>query len=192
MLDGRKLARSRQFDRMPGAADRPREQGFDDHPFKSMRQGQMLDMLNRPLRNLAPDADAADASGASAGASAGAPPAQVLDQAALARLAELDPSGANRLLERVLQAFQTSVARLRPQLIAGRADGDPAAIRLVTHTLKSSSASIGALRLSQLCAEIETAIRLEPGAELGPQLDALDVALDATVRAITEKLEDRG
>jgi HPt (histidine-containing phosphotransfer) domain-containing protein len=116
----------------------------------------------------------------------------VLDQAALARLAELDPSGANRLLERVLQAFQTSVARLRPQLIAGRADGDPAAIRLVTHTLKSSSASIGALRLSQLCAEIETAIRLEPGAELGPQLDALDVALDATVRAITEKLEDRG
>ncbi|HEY9238800.1 MAG TPA: Hpt domain-containing protein, partial [Burkholderiaceae bacterium] len=110
---------------------------------------------------------------------------------ALARLAELDPSGKNRLIERVLQAFQTSAARLHPQLRQGRAEGDRAAIRLVTHTLKSSSASIGALRLSQLCAEIETAIRLDPAAELDAQLDALDDALDDVVQAIAHRLEGR-
>ncbi len=140
-------------------------------------------MLNRPFQAYAPDAGASGGEGASA---------SVLDATALARLAELDPSGANRLLERVLQAFQTSVVRLRPQLAAGRAADDRPAIRLVTHTLKSSSASIGALRLSTLCAEIETAIRLDPAAELGPHLDALDVALDDTAHAIAAKLGDRG
>jgi HPt (histidine-containing phosphotransfer) domain-containing protein len=143
----------------------------------------MLAMLNRPFQALAPDSSAAGSGGS---------PASVLDPAALARLAELDPSGANRLLERVLQAFQTSVTRLRPQLSEGRAADDRSAIRLVTHTLKSSSASIGAMRLSQLCAEIETAIRLDPAAELHAKLDALDVALDDTVRAISVRLGDRG
>jgi HPt (histidine-containing phosphotransfer) domain-containing protein len=140
-------------------------------------------LLNRSLRAFAPDAGSAGGEGAAAA---------VLDPAALARLAELDPSGANRLLERVLQAFQTSVLRLRPQLEAGRAADDRAAIRLVTHTLKSSSASIGAMRLAKLCAEIETAIRLDPAAELGHHLAALDGALDDTVNAIALKLEDRG
>jgi HPt (histidine-containing phosphotransfer) domain-containing protein len=143
----------------------------------------MLAMLNRPFQALAPDSSAAGS---------GVAPASVLDPAALARLAELDPSGVNRLLERVLQAFQTSVTRLRPQLSEGRAADDRSAIRLVTHTLKSSSASIGAMRLSQLCAEIETAIRLDPAAELHAKLDALDVALDDTVRAISVRLGDRG
>ena len=143
----------------------------------------MLVMLNQQQRKLAPTDNAA------IGAAPTAPP--VLDPAALARLAELDPGGANRLLDRVLRAFQTSVARLRPQLLTGRAEGDRAAIRLVTHTLKSSSASIGALQLSQLCAEIETAIRLDPMAELDAQLDALDAALDATLQAIALNLEAR-
>lgn len=143
----------------------------------------MFAMLNRQPRKLAPSDDAC------VGAGTGREVPPVLDPAALARLVELDPSGANRLLQRVLLAFQTSVARLRPQLNTGREQGDRAAIRLVTHTLKSSSASIGALRLSELCAEIETAIRLDPTAELGAQLDALDHSLDATVQAIALELE---
>lgn len=143
----------------------------------------MLAMLNRPPRAFASDTGAAGAAGAVA---------SVLDPAALARLAELDPQGTNRLVERVLQAFQTSVTRLRPQLVDGRAADDRAAIRLVTHTLKSSSASIGAMQLSQLCAEIETAIRLDPAADLAPALDALDLALDATVAAIAAQLGARG
>ncbi len=140
-------------------------------------------MLNRPLKAFAPDTGAAGGDGS---------PASTLDPSALARLAELDPNGANRLLERVLQAFQTSVVRLRPQLATGRAADDRAAIRLVTHTLKSSSASIGAMRVSTLCAEIETAIRLDPAAELGTRLDALDGALDDTMHAVAAQLGGRG
>lgn len=114
-----------------------------------------------------------------------------LDAGALARLTELDPTGENHLVERVLQAFRASVARLRPQLDAARQAGDRNAIRLVVHTLKSSSASIGALSLSQLCAQIETVIRVDPTADLTAPLAALDTDLDGALSAIDALLKER-
>ncbi|MDP9043606.1 MAG: Hpt domain-containing protein [Pseudomonadota bacterium] len=145
-------------------------------------------MLSRRFLPQAP----AEVPGASAHASSAvSAPVAELDAVALARLVELDPTGRNQLLERVLQAFQTSVARLRPQLDAARLVGERAAIRLVAHTLKSSSASIGALRLSQLCAQVETAIRLDPDADLANLLDELDRALDGALQAIETLLKGR-
>ena len=41
--------------------------------------------------------------------------ASVLDEASLQRLHELDPQGANRVVERVLRAFEASLTRLLPQ-----------------------------------------------------------------------------
>ena len=117
---------------------------------------------------------------ASAGARAAAPAgsvdevAPVLDAAALERLSELDPAGKNRLIERVLQAFETSTLRLVPQLHAAQQAGDLATVRHVAHTLKSSSASIGAIKLSQLCAEIEAMIRLESYDELPERIGRMD------------------
>jgi HPt (histidine-containing phosphotransfer) domain-containing protein len=81
-----------------------------------------------------------------------APP---LDLQALQRLQELDSSGTGALVARVVAAFDTSIARLVPQLQAAEAAADAAGIRYVTHTLKSSSQIVGAVRLSQQCAEIE-------------------------------------
>ncbi len=112
-----------------------------------------------------------------------------LDPTAIGRLTQLDPTGVNRLLQRVLTAFQGSVERLRPQLEVARRDADLPAIRMVTHTLKSSAASIGALALSQLCAEIETAIRVEPVPDLGDRLDRLSVALAESLVAIDRLLK---
>ncbi len=166
-----------------GEEDRFRGLGFDDHMFKPIRQGRMAAMLSRHPHPQAP----ADPSASAAGGAPGG-----LDPVAIGRLAELDPTGENRLVQRVLQAFQTSAARLRPQLDAARTADDRAAIRLVAHTLKSSSASIGALELSQLCAQVETAIRLDAAADLGPQLDALDHALDAALQAIAALLKEPG
>jgi HPt (histidine-containing phosphotransfer) domain-containing protein len=129
------------------------------------------------------------------GIDAAAPPRDerpsALDPQALARLAELDPKGRNHLLARVLTAFQTSVARLRPQAVAARLSGDRATLRLVAHTLKSSSASIGAMQLSQLCARIETAIRLDTDDGLQADLDALGGALDDVLQAIEPLVKER-
>jgi len=83
----------------------------------------------------------------------------VLDVQALDRLRELDPTGENRLMERVVSAFETSVARLMPQLEEALRSNELAGIRHVSHTLKSSSASMGAVKLSKMCSEIETLAR---------------------------------
>lgn len=188
MLGGPNLLRRTQFSLMrtdatatalfgPGLpADRKRDcqLGFDDHLSKPFRHSSLLAMLSHPP--LAPDAAALG---------------PVLDPAALARLGELDPSGENRLLERILKAFQTSVARLRPQLEVARHSDDRPTIRLVAHTLKSSSASIGALQLSRLCAQIEAEIRLESTDDLGASLTAFDHALDNALRAIDTLLKER-
>ncbi len=99
-----------------------------------------------------------------------AKPEDIFDAEALRRLRELDPRGDNRLFERVGKAFETSVGRLLPQLEDAFGVNDTAAIVHVTHTLKSSSASIGALKLSQLCAEIETMIRRQTSEHLSDRI----------------------
>lgn len=115
-------------------------------------------------------------------------PAADLDAAALARLATLDPSGQSRLIERVLTAFRMSADRLMPQLDAAQLSGDRNAIRLVAHTLKSSSASIGALALSQRCAHIETAIREAAPGDTRPENSANPTNLDADLAALRQDL----
>ncbi len=81
---------------------------------------------------------------------------EVLDPLALDQLRELDPSGVNRLLERVVKAFDNSATRLIPQLREGARCADLAGIRQVARTLRPASASVGAMKLSHLCTEIET------------------------------------
>lgn len=101
--------------------------------------------------------------------------AALLDPEAIRRLRELDPSGGNKLLERVVAAFSTSLDRLLPELARAR-EGDTldlAVVRHVSHTLKSSSASLGAMALSARCADIETQAREGRCEGLSEQLDAM-------------------
>ena len=114
--------------------------------------------------------------------------ATLLDADALDRLRELDPSGKSRLMERVLRAFHSSASRLALQFGDARRSGDMQGIRHVAHTLKSSSASIGALELARLCAEIEASIRAEAFSALPERLDAMDRELAAVLQVVTPML----
>ncbi len=85
--------------------------------------------------------------------------AATLDDAALQRLRELDPDGSGQVVGRVLQAFDSSLQRLLPQGEQAFAAHDHQALRHVVHTLKSSSASVGALELSRRCGDLENRLR---------------------------------
>ncbi len=97
-----------------------------------------------------------------------------LDAEALQRLNELDPGGRHGLLPKVLRTFDGSTRRLLEQLVSARTTGDLEAQRMVAHTLKSSSMSVGALRLSQLCADAEQRLREQRSDGLQPLLDDLE------------------
>ncbi len=168
--------------------------GFDDYLSKPFRQSQLLAMLTKHLRPAAP-ADTGASGGASGGVAPGASrdsagsegadfDSSVLDAQALERLRELDPNGENRLMERVVNAFETSVGRLMPQLQDALNGNELGGIRHVAHTLKSSSASIGAMKLSRMCSDVESRARHEQSegmperiAQLQAEVEIVRVAL---------------
>ncbi len=176
---------------MEGDEERFLSLGFNDYLSKPFRQNQLLTMLTRYLRpNFA--MAAAPPSG-SAPPSAPASPAafsslsgvqSVLDNTALDRLRELDPSGQNKLMQRVIAAFETSVARMLPQVQQASQNNDRDGMRHVAHTLKSSSASIGALRLSKMCAELETIIRTQREDDTAPYVVAICAEVEVVLQAL--------
>ena len=118
------------------------------------------------------------------------PSGPLLDAACLAALHQLDPTGANRLVPRVMTTYRASLARLLGQLTLARQLDDAAALRLVTHTLKSSSASVGALALSALCAKAEQAVR-DGRLQLLPMLlDQLESEATRVDAAVLQLLSD--
>jgi HPt (histidine-containing phosphotransfer) domain-containing protein len=160
--------------------------GFDDYLSKPFRQGQLQQMLQVHTNQAEAETQTTDAPGtavatptqpAAAPADASSTAAHLLDPDALRRLRELDPKGENHLLERVARAFETSLSRLLPQLSEAGQQQDLATVAHVAHTLKSSSASIGALKLSQMCADLESIIRRQTGEDLSSRIR--DIPLEA-------------
>lgn len=113
-----------------------------------------------------------------------------LDAKALRNLRLLDPNASSGLLRRVLDTYLSSLGRLLGQLDVAETRGDAAGIRLVTHTLKSSSASIGALTLSQLCGAAEMAVREAQVETLGGLLAQLRQEAEQVMFAVHDVLAD--
>jgi len=120
-------------------------------------------------------------------ASAGGGLGGVLDSTALARLRELDPSGKAGLLNRVLHAYTQSLERMLAQWRTARSMSDAALMRHIAHTLKSSSASVGALGLSMLCTEVEARLRDGPLEGLEAQLDLLTAEAECVLAALSSR-----
>ena len=120
----------------------------------------------------------------------GAAAQPALDARVLAQLRALDPAGAHRLMPRVFDTYRSSLAKLLSQLAHARTQSDAAALRLTTHTLKSSSASVGALLLSSLSAEAENMLRAGDLDNLPPLLDRLLVEAARVDCAVVQLLSD--
>ncbi len=107
-----------------------------------------------------------------------------LDETALGRLRELDPDGRHGVLLRVLTAFETSLTRALGQLQEPQTGSDAKLVAGLAHTLKSSSASVGALALSAACAQVEARLRAGQTAALRDDVDLLLVHGRAALRAV--------
>jgi HPt (histidine-containing phosphotransfer) domain-containing protein len=114
-----------------------------------------------------------------------------LDPAAVQRLLDLDPTGANQLLARVGWAFESSIGRLIPQLDAALASQDWEGVRSVAHTLKSSMASIGAHKVSVLCADIERMISDGETHGLVGLVDGVHADIGAVSESLRALIESR-
>ena len=82
---------------------------------------------------------------------------EVIDQKALDNIRSL--GSGNELLRKVLQAYLSSAPKLIEEYSQGLASGNVEQAHRAVHTLKSSSANVGAVRLSDLCKQIEAQVR---------------------------------
>jgi hypothetical protein len=95
----------------------------------------------------------------------------VLDPGSLEQLRQLDPTGGGGFVARVLGTYGRSLERHVDEARQARATAQWEQFARAAHTLKSASASVGALVFSEICADIEGRIRRQ-------ELDQLESRLD--------------
>ena len=144
--------------------------GMDDLLGKPFSRQELLALLRRwrPALDSEPPAEPERASTAQT---------STLDLAAIEALRTLDPRGERQLVERAIAKF----ADYSDERVACLADavgtGDVAEVSKIAHSLKSSSASLGANDLSRQCKDLE---KLTAGNDLPEDIEARLIELRAT------------
>ena len=132
--------------------------GMDDHLAKPFSMQTMQDMLERwiPKDAGAPAQPAAPSTGDST---------VVLDRQVLDELGVLRTNGKPELLARTINLYLVESPKLIHKLRQAASASDAPEMVRSAHSLKSSSANVGAKVLSQYCADVEVAARRADTAE---------------------------
>ena len=113
-----------------------------------------------------------------------------IDRKVLDGIRSLQRPGAASFLDRIIGLYLGSAAGLLAQLRDAVAAGDASAARIAAHTLKSSSANVGAMRLASLCKDMEALGRsgsLDGAAE---KTASIDVEFARARRALESCLQE--
>jgi CheY-like chemotaxis protein/HPt (histidine-containing phosphotransfer) domain-containing protein len=151
---------------MPSDRQACLEVGMDDHLSKPFTRDQLRAVLQRWAGPGGPAAGLPPASAAAPARASAGPP--TLDPDVLAGLDVLADEPGFR--DEILAAFAASSQRLVAGLEDALAAGDAAALARAAHTLASSSAQVGGLRLAALAKALEAAARAAPGEPLAERV----------------------
>jgi len=171
---------------MQGDRERCLEAGMVDFLAKPYRQAELVEVIARWLD--APESKAVAAAPAPTEAVTPTPaPADALDTAVLRTIAAQHSSG-NALLRKVVGVFREDGRRQLESLQAAWHNGDIATATRAAHTLKSSSASLGALWLSARCREVELALRAGDTAPIDAGIADIVQGFETAVTALDAAL----
>jgi CheY-like chemotaxis protein/HPt (histidine-containing phosphotransfer) domain-containing protein len=173
---------------LPGDREACLAAGMDDYLVKPMGISDLVAALERAALALSPLADSGEPSVDDSEDAPAEPPARPLptppglDGKAWARLHSSLGARANDLIPGIVRSFAYEsdglLASARAALSNERADE----LHRAVHTLRSTSASFGALQLSALCREAEAKAKANETTTVAPLLDRIDEEL-ARVRA---------
>ena len=110
--------------------------------------------------------------------------APLLDHAVIDELRE-SVGGDTAFVTELIETYLAEAPGQIDEIVAAAASGDAEAVIRPAHTLKSSSASLGAARLAQLAREIEFAGREGRADGLVEQAESARSTYESTVEAIT-------
>ncbi len=127
--------------------------GMDDYLAKPFKAESLLRMLERWLKTTP------TARNESPRPNSSSPPEdennEAIDPATLDMIRAMQPGGGDPLIRRVAMLYLGNAETLLSALAQGFASSDIEAIRASAHSLKSSSAQVGAHRLAELCKAVE-------------------------------------
>ena len=112
----------------------------------------------------------------------------LLDPARLEALRDMG-ADASRLVERVVASYTSSVDASLENLRAVALAGDGSGLAQIAHRLRGSSANLGAVRVSELCLQLETRGRAGETDGLEPLIARLTHAVHATVADLQLEIE---
>jgi len=159
--------------------------GMDDYLTKPIRPDALAETL---ARWIVPD-DVATSAPESAPVTFGGGAAQ-LDPERLAILRELD-DGDGELLASIAEEFSIEAQRQLALLRAALAEGDPQAVAHAAHSIKGSSANLGAARLAELAGHLEALGRAGALGAAPATLDDIADELERVGVALTRLLAAR-
>ena len=184
---------------MQGDRERCLAAGMDDYlakPFKREQLEEVLARWARPTQSVEAKAPEAEVSPSAlqlvvsndrptvSGARSTAARPFVLDTETIAGIRALGRSGSNDFLARVVARYVQDTPQLLERMRAATQNIDAGALRLAAHTLKSSSATVGAKSAAALCKELETLGR-DGSFDGAPELmDKLEVELTDVYAAL--------
>ncbi len=161
--------------------------GYLSKPFTIQKLGNTLSMWLSVEREKG-RGGAAEAPGEPAGTAK--PPISPIDKTVLDGIRELEGPGNQGFFERVLNLYLSGAPGLVEGVLSAAEKGDTESLLLAAHTLKSSSANVGATGLSHLCREIEGKARAgEPVAAGDPLLPKFEGEFRSVQEALTAILK---
>ncbi len=140
-----------------GDRERCLKEGMDDYLAKPFTTSQMASALKAVFAGsvMCDAAAASDQPVAVAAFSA----TDVLDESVLASLRQLQCAGRPDIVRRTIGLYMESAPQLLTELQEGAASGDVAALGRASHSLKSNSANVGAMKLAAQCNDLEKLAR---------------------------------
>jgi CheY-like chemotaxis protein len=163
--------------------------GMDEHLSKPFSMATLRGMLDRWI----PDEKASQAE-AEAVSSSDAPRANgstVLDREVLEQLGKVRTNGRPELLAKVINLYLSESPKLVQKLKHAAGNSDAIELARSAHSLKSSSANVGAKALSRYCADIEASARradTHEACKLLAKLEAEHGSVQTALAAESEQL----
>jgi len=175
---------------MEGARDACRTAGMDDYlskPFTIVKLGGMLAKWLSAVGK--PGSSGADEPPPETGV-ATKPQASPIDRNVLDGIRALEGAGNRGLLERIITLYLTDAPLLVEGILSAAEKEDTESLLRAVHTLKSSSANVGATGLSDLCRKVEGMVRAgEPLASGAPLLWRFEGEHRSVLEALAVVLE---
>jgi len=114
---------------------------------------------------------------------------ELLEQGALNKIRALQRPGSPNILGKIINLYLENSPDLMQSIIESIDRGDSSSLQEAAHSLKSSSANLGAVKLAELCKELEHMGREGQAGSAGSLVDRIKVEDKLTQAALKEELD---